>query len=199
MLQTIFTGITAYISTSIDYLVVLMIIFGTVNKRNHWSVYAGNLFGTAVLVVISLFIANILKLIPEDWILGLLGLIPIFMGIHLLISNEEDTEAAVEKHLQSKKNVFLSVATIAIVTCGADNIGIYVPLFAQMTLASSITVILTFLVMISLFCLTSLLLSKIPLVANLLERFGDYITAFVYIWLGLYILWESGTLMHFLN
>ncbi|KRM97078.1 cadmium binding protein [Liquorilactobacillus aquaticus DSM 21051] len=199
MLQAVFTGITAYISTSIDYLVILMIIFGTTSRKNKWSIYGGDLLGTTVLVITSLFIANILKLVPEDWILGLLGLIPIFLGIRLLISNENDDESTIKKRLQSKKNIFFNVAIITIVTCGADNIGIYVPLFAQMDLANSMVVIITFFIMLSLFCLMGLLLSRIPLVANILEKWGSYITAIVYIGLGGYILWESGTLMHFLS
>ncbi|WP_286011375.1 hypothetical protein [Latilactobacillus sakei] len=41
MQTAILTGITAYISTSIDYLIILMVIFGSVNRKERWLVYWG--------------------------------------------------------------------------------------------------------------------------------------------------------------
>ncbi|KRL98872.1 cadmium resistance transporter [Liquorilactobacillus satsumensis] len=198
MLQNILTGITAYLSTSIDYVIILMLIFGTIGKQSHWAVYWGDLLGTAVLVLVSFCLANLLKLVPATWVLGLLGLIPMFMGVKLWFFGENGSDAAVTKQLQTKSSLSLSVAAITIATCGADNLGIYVPLFAQLSLAGSLTVMLTFLVMLSLFWWLGLFLSRLPLIAILLEKWGGYITALVYVGLGFYILWESGTLMHFL-
>ena len=39
--------------------------------------YFGQIIGSFALVLVSLFFAVILKLVPEEWILGLLGLIPL--------------------------------------------------------------------------------------------------------------------------
>jgi len=196
-LQTaILTGITAYISTSIDYLIILMVIFGSVNRKERRLVYWGDLLGTSVLVAASLVMAFILGFVPQEWVLGLLGIIPVLMGLRLLISGESDDDEVVESQMKKRRNIIMNVAIITIATCGADNIGIYVPIFAQSTAQTLTVILITFFFMLSLFCYVGYLLIKIPKVAEILERYGMYITAIVYIGLGLYIMFESGTIQH---
>lgn len=196
MQTAILTGITAYISTSIDYLIILMVIFGSVNRKERWLVYWGDLLGTSVLVAASLVMAFILGFVPQEWLLGLLGIIPVLMGLRLLISGESDDDEVVERQMKKRRNIIMNVAIITIATCGADNIGIYVPIFAQSTVQTLSVILITFFFMLSLFCYVGYLLIKIPKVAEILERYGMYITAIVYIGLGLYIMFESGTVQH---
>ena len=196
MQTAILTGITAYISTSIDYLIILMVIFGSVNRKERWLVYWGDLLGTSVLVAASLVLAFILGFVPQEWVLGLLGIIPVLMGLRLLISGESDDDDVVESQMKKRRNIIMNVAIITIATCGADNIGIYVPIFAQSTAQTLTVILITFFFMLSLFCYVGYLLIKIPKVAEILERYGMYITAIVYIGLGLYIMFESGTIQH---
>ncbi|MGV0167588.1 CadD family cadmium resistance transporter [Furfurilactobacillus sp. WILCCON 0119] len=198
-MQAVLTGITAYISTSIDYLVILMVIFGSTNRAQQWSVYLGDLIGTTILVVACLIMSFILGFIPQEWILGLLGVIPILMGLKLLVFGEKDDDELVENEIKKKQNVVFSVALITITTCGADNIGIYVPLFTQSTIPNLIIILITFVVMLTLFCLIGYELSRLPKVAEILENYGRYITAIIYIGLGTYILFESGTIKHLLG
>lgn len=196
MQTAILTGITAYISTSIDYLIILMVIFGSVNRKERWLVYWGDLLGTSVLVAASLVMAFILGFVPQEWVLGLLGIIPVLMGLRLLINGESDDDEVVENQMKKQRNIIMNVAIITIATCGADNIGIYVPIFAQSTVQTLTVILITFFFMLSLFCYVGYLLIKIPKVAEILERYGMYITAVVYIGLGLYIMFESGTVQH---
>ena len=196
MQTAILTGITAYISTSIDYLIILMVIFGSVNRKERRLVYWGDLLGTSVLVAASLVMAFILGFVPQEWLLGLLGIIPVLMGLRLLISGESDDDEVVESQMKKRRNIIMNVAIITIATCGADNIGIYVPIFAQSTVQTLAIILITFFFMLSLFCYVGYLLIKIPKVAEILERYGMYITAIVYIGLGLYIMFESGTVQH---
>ncbi|WPQ30013.1 cadmium resistance transporter [Lacticaseibacillus paracasei] len=149
MLNDIVTGVTAYIATSLDYVVILMIIFGTVAREDRRLVYFGDLFGTGILVAASLLMAFVLKLVPEEWILGLLGLIPIGMGLKLLLFGEDDDDSVITERMGRQTNVVLNVAIITIATCGTDNIGIYVPMFAQMFITSTGTVLIVFLLMLS--------------------------------------------------
>ncbi|SON66328.1 Cadmium resistance protein [Latilactobacillus sakei] len=196
MQTAILTGITAYISTSIDYLIILMVIFGSVNRKERRLVYWGDLLGTSVLVAASLVMAFILGFVPQEWLLGLLGIIPVLMGLRLLISGESDDDEVVESQMKKRRNIIMNVAIITIATCGTDNTGIYVPIFAQSTVQTLAVILITFFFMLSLFCYVGYLLIKIPKVAEILERYGMYITAIVYIGLGLYIMFESGTVQH---
>ncbi|MEJ6401084.1 cadmium resistance transporter [Nicoliella lavandulae] len=201
MFNSIMTGITAYISTGIDYILILMTVLAfnqTTTERI--KVYWGDLIGTIVLVATSLALSFSAKLIPADWILGLLGIIPIIIGIIILTKlGDEDEHEQVVKRL-SKRHLVLNVAIITITTCGADNIGIYVPIFAQINQWHSLLIILvTFLIMLTVFFGLALLFINIPIVAKLLDRYGDIFTAIVYIGIGLFIMIEAntfGTIVH---
>lgn len=194
----IVTGITAYISTSLDYLIILTIIFGVTPKKERWSVYLGDLLGTSILVGVSLVAAFLLKKTPAEWLLGFLGLIPLYMGGKLFFFGEDEDDEVVENQLERNANRIIKVILITVATCGADNIGVYVPLFTQTGGMDLVVILVTFVVMLSLFCLAGYYLVKLPMVALTLERWGRYITALIYSGIGLYILYESGTIAHFL-
>ncbi|MFT8397253.1 MAG: cadmium resistance transporter [Schleiferilactobacillus harbinensis] len=196
MLNTIITGVTAYISTSLDYLLILMVVFGGTPKHQRGLVYVGDLVGTSILVGISLILAYALGFVPQPW---LLGLIPVYMGIRLLLGEEEDADEKVDAAMAQHMNVIWKVALITVTTCGADNIGIYVPLLTQLNQGALPLLLMTFLVMLTLFCATGLLLSRIPQIAHLLDRYGRYITAAVYCLIGFGVLWEGGTVQHLLH
>ncbi|GEK29010.1 cadmium resistance transporter [Furfurilactobacillus siliginis] len=198
MLTAFFTGLGLYVSTSIDNLIVLTVIFGSTPRSARWSVYWGDLLGAIILVVACLLCAFALGLIPQPWLLGLLGLIPIVLGIRLLVVKDADDEAQVANEMKKKRHVLLNVALITVTTCGADNVGIYVPLFTQ-TSRSQLGPLLTGLfVMLTIFCWLGYRLATMPHLTGLLKRYGSHMTAVVYIVLGCAVLWESGTITHFL-
>ncbi|KRK78724.1 cadmium binding protein [Companilactobacillus nodensis DSM 19682 = JCM 14932 = NBRC 107160] len=176
-----------------------MVIFGSTKSNQKWLVYLGDILGTSILVISSLVLAIILGFVPEDWMLGLLGIIPVLMGVKLLLFGENDDDDAVENGMKKQSSVVLNVALITVATCGADNIGIYVPIFVQSNLTSLIIILITFFFMLTIFCYIGNLLVRIPKVADLLEKWGRYITAIVYIFIGTGILLESGTFAHFLG
>ncbi|BDZ72257.1 hypothetical protein GCM10025861_27740 (plasmid) [Methanobacterium petrolearium] len=68
----------------------------------------------------------VLNFIPQDWIIGLLGLIPIFLGIRVaFVGEEEEEEEEVVEKLESRgtNRLFWTVALITIAS-GGDNLGI---------------------------------------------------------------------------
>ena len=50
------------------------------------------------LIVVSLFFAFVLNYVPEKWILGLLGLIPIYLGIKVAIYDDCEGEKRAKKN-----------------------------------------------------------------------------------------------------
>lgn len=193
MVKTILTGVTAYISTGLDYLIILMVIFGRVKHQDRWLVLAGDFVGTIVLVGSSLAIAFFLGFVPAPWLLGLLGIIPIYLGLKLWIQGDDDDTAAIADKVADPKGLIWSVALITMATCGADNVGIYVPIFTTVDPTKIPLILLTFAVMVVIFWEIGYRLACLPRVAEVLEKQGRYITIAVYILLGLYIMWDSGT------
>ena len=198
MVKTILTGVTAYISTGLDYLIILMVIFSRVKHQDRWLVLVGDFVGTIVLVGSSLILALVLGFVPAPWLLGLLGLIPIYLGLKLWFQGDDDDTAAIANQVTNPQSLIMSVAVITMATCGADNVGIYVPLFTTVEPAAIPVILLTFAVMVVLFWEIGYRLACLPKVATVLEKQGRYLTIAVYILIGLYILWDNGTFAHFL-
>ncbi len=89
--------------------------------------------------------AFVLNYIPSKEILGLLGLIPIFLGLKVLLLGDSDGEAIAKDGLRKdNKNLIFLVAMITFASCGADNIGVFVPYFTTLNLANLIVALLTF-------------------------------------------------------
>ena len=98
--QTIISAIGVYISTSIDYLIILIILFAQLSQnKQKWHIYAGQYLGTGLLVGASLVAAYVVNFMPEEWMVGLLGLIPIYLGIRFAIvgEGEEEEEEIIER------------------------------------------------------------------------------------------------------
>ncbi len=56
--QTIISAVGVYISTSIDYLIILIILFAQLSQnKQKWHIYAGQYLGTGLLVGASLVAA----------------------------------------------------------------------------------------------------------------------------------------------
>jgi cadmium resistance protein CadD (predicted permease) len=91
---------------------------------------------------------------------------------------------------------FAGVLSVAVVTFanGADNIGIYTPLFASSTLPEVLVTLTVFYLMLFLWCLAGYFIARQPAMAKLLGRYGHIVMPLVLIGLGVFIVLESGTL-----
>lgn len=197
MINTIISAIGVYISTSIDYLLILVILFAQLHsKREKLQIYAGQYLGTAVLVSISLFAAYVVNFIPDKWIVGLLGLIPLFIGIKFALSGEEEdeTEEIREKIEHDKSKNLLWTVVLLTIASGGDNLGVYIPYFSSLNWSKIIIVLIIFAIGVAVLCELSHSLSKIPMVSETIEKYEKIIVPVVFIVLGIYIMFENGTI-----
>lgn len=150
MIQNVVTSIILYSGTAVDLLIILMLFFAKRKSRKDIiNIYLGQFLGSVSLILLSLLFAFVLDYIPSKEILGLLGLIPIFLGIKVLLLGDSDGEAIAKEGLRKdNKNLIFLVAMITFASCGADNIGVFVPYFTTLNSANLIVALLTFLVMI---------------------------------------------------
>lgn len=206
--RSIITGITSFAATNIDDIVILMLFFAQVNatfRPRHIAI--GQYLGFTALIIASLpgFFGGLI--VPKTWI-GLLGLLPIAIGISHLVnrdSDEQDIQAvSTEFKGHNPKSSLLSklasilppqtfnVAAVTIAN-GGDNIGIYLPLFAGSDGASLVVILTVFFVLIGVWCYVAYLLTSHPVIAQILTRYTKAIVPFVLIGLGIFILIENGT------
>ena len=195
MIQNIVTSIILYSGTAVDLLIILMLFFAKRKSRKDIiNIYLGQFLGSVSLIFLSLLFAFVLNYIPSKEILGLLGLIPIFLGLKVLLLGDSDGEAIAKDGLRKdNKNLIFLVAMITFASCGADNIGVFVPYFTTLNLANLIVTLLTFLVMIYLLVFPAQKLAQVPSVGETLEKYSRWFIAVVYLGLGMYILIENNS------
>jgi cadmium resistance transport/sequestration family protein len=208
IVQAIVTGITAFVATNIDDIVIMVIFFAQSDATFHPKhVVVGKYLGFTVLVLASFpgFFGSLM--LPRPWI-GLLGFLPIVIGIYHLVQSREDEQVQTVSLTPSSMlkpegdRSFLSqfarlfnpqIYAVAAVTVanGGDNIGIYVPLFANSTLHSLLVMLGVFYGLVGLWCYLAYRLTRQPTIARLLAQHGQRIVPFVLIGLGVFILVES--------
>ncbi|HGD5275626.1 TPA: CadD family cadmium resistance transporter [Streptococcus agalactiae] len=195
MIQNVVTSIILYSGTAVDLLIILMLFFAKrKNRKDIINIYLGQFLGSVSLIFLSLLFAFVLNYIPSKEILGLLGLIPIFLGLKVLLLGDSDGEAIAKDGLRKdNKNLIFLVAMITFASCGADNIGVFVPYFTTLNLANLIVTLLTFLVMIYLLVFSAQKLAQVPSVGETLEKYSRWFIAVVYLGLGMYILIENNS------
>lgn len=195
MIQNVVTSIILYSRTAVDLLIILMLFFAKRKSRKDIiNIYLGQFLGSVSLILLSLLFAFVLDYIPSKEILGLLGLIPIFLGIKVLLLGDSDGEAIAKEGLRKdNKNLIFLVAMITFASCGADNIGVFVPYFTTLNSANLIVALLTFLVMIYLLVFSAQKLAQVPSVGETLEKYSRWFVAVVYLGLGVYILIENNS------
>ena len=193
MIQNIVTSIILYSGTAVDLLIILMLFFAKRKSRKDIiNIYLGQFLGSVSLIFLSLLFAFVLNYIPSKEILGLLGLIPIFLGLKVLLLGDSDGEAIAKDGLRKdNKNLIFLVAMITFASCGADNIGVFVPYFTTLNLTNLIVALLTFLVMIYLLVFSAQKLAQVPSVGETLEKYSRWFIASVYLGLGIHILIEN--------
>lgn len=200
-------GLIAFVATNLDDIFILLLFFSQISasfRRRH--IVIGQYLGFTTLVFASLpgFFGGLI--VPREWI-GLLGLLPIIIGVKQLV--ERDTETMSVQTVTSFENssyrnplvsLLLSLLNpqtykVAAVTVanGGDNISIYIPLFAGSQLTGLGIILAVFFLMVGVWCAIAYLLTLQPTIASLLSRYGQPIVPFILISLGLFIMYERGT------
>ncbi|MFT8324496.1 cadmium resistance transporter [Oenococcus sicerae] len=195
MLAFLTTAFLSYMGTTSDYFFVLLAIFANhTTVSSHRRIFIGELIGNAILIFFSLLLACVLKFVPDEWLLGLLGIFPILIGIKGLVVKESEAE----KIKSSDTHLIRDVVVLTLTTCGADNLAIYIPLFANMNFFYLPAVLIMFLLLLSLVSLMALKITAISAVSQILNRYEGLFQLIIYSILGLYILLEAGTISHLL-
>ena len=202
MLGTIIAGVVTYWSTAIDLLIILMLFFAKVkDKKGVRDIYIGQFLGSGLLILVSLFFAVILHYVPDKRLLGFLGIIPVFLGIKALILGDSDGEKMANEKLKdtNQNNLIKTLIFITIVSCGADNVGLFVPYFISLALTKLLITLLVFLIMIFLLVFIAQKSVSIPTVGTVLEKYSRWFIGIVYIFIGGSVLIENGSIQLFVN
>jgi cadmium resistance protein CadD (predicted permease) len=184
-------AIAAFAATDIDDLFLLMMFFSS-RIYPARQVVIGQHLGIGALVSVSI-IGSLIALVIPTYIIGLLGIIPIAIGIKELVDRKRDESISMQtvKRKNRSNLAFLTVASVTI-SNGGDNIGVYVPLFSKYSTVGQITMVAAiFIAMTAVWCIIAYYLVNHPLLASRVRRIGSIIMPFALIGLGMYILIDS--------
>lgn len=207
MVTTIISSFIAFTSTNIDDIFILLALFSQVRteairiegiavrekaKIKKLYIVIGQYFGFSLIISISIIGSLSSFFIPVLWI-GLLGFVPIYMGVKGLLSIRSNKSNEV---IDNVSGSLFKVASITLAN-GADNISIYIPMLASQTLEANIVTLIIFFSMIAIWCFISYILIRTPILAKALEKNGHIIVPIVLIGLGIFILFRSDTITLF--
>ncbi len=222
MISTIITALVSFFSTNIDDIFILMLFFSQVNKDIKVKhIVIGQYLGIGALTAISIAGALGISIIPQEYV-GLLGLVPIYLGIKEYIEYKKEIKNNVEEEVQdTEENIqeqvvlnqenktlvsirkfispnILKVAGVTIAN-GGDNIGIYIPVFSSMKLYSILITVIVFLLLTGVWCFIGFKLVEHPFVNKNIEKYKHIFVPIIFIVLGVLIILESGTVGLFIK
>jgi cadmium resistance protein CadD (predicted permease) len=195
LLGLIGIAVVLFASTNIDDVFVLLGFFADPKFRVR-QVVIGQYIGIGGLYGAS-FVASLISLVVPPAYIGLLGLVPIVIGLKKGWELRKGASANEEKLKNQEKAAagHGNVVAVAAVTManGGDNISIYTPLFATRS-GYDITVIgVVFAIMTLGWLGTAYWLTRHRTIGAPIRRYGHRVVPFVLIALGVLILYEAGT------
>jgi cadmium resistance protein CadD (predicted permease) len=193
MLSTALIAIVAFVSTNIDDIFVLVGFFST-SSYSRRDVVVGQFLGIGFLILVSVVLALLSVAFAPEYV-GLLGFLPIAIGLKRLWSSEDQISNETKKSSVSKT---LSVAGVTVAN-GGDNLGTYVPLFATISAAQVSLTVIIFAIMTALWCYLGYLFVHNRMVGLQIRTWGRRALPFVLISLGVYILWKTNSFSLILN
>jgi cadmium resistance protein CadD (predicted permease) len=185
-------AIIAFAATDIDDLFLLMIFYSSQSFPAR-QVTLGQFIGIGALVAISI-LGSLIALVIPTYIIGLLGIVPIGIGVKNLIEIRNNDRIHSMQTVPKENNSYLAFLSVAAVTIsnGGDNIGVYVPLFSKYNAVDQITVLTSvFIAMTAVWCIAAYYLVNHPVLASRIRHTGNIIMPFALIGLGIYILTDS--------
>ena len=183
----------AFIGTNMDNLILLVALYARFPRRTT-AVAAGYIAGMLLIGAVSIAIGLGGGMIRVDR-LGMLGVVPIALGIMALFQlfqHKQTGEPRKPASEISTKVVFLSVLTTQL-SNGADSIITCSIFLAESTAETDYLIALTGLAMIAIFAWLAHFLVKRRRVAEVVDRYGHYLTPFILILVGVYILSNTAT------
>ena len=186
MTETLLISLTAFAGTNIDDLLINTFLFAdSKTPSDACSLTAGKYLGMGTLTAISILSALGLQLLKFQY-LSLLGVVPILLGIRSIIETLRGTNG--DASPQNRSHTLWIHMMIVTIANGADNLGVYIPLFTGFSAWQMAATVCVFALMTGLSCLLAAKLSRTALLRNFLNRYRSVIVPAVYILLGLYIL-----------
>src|SRR5574344_686955 len=205
MALVIVASIIAYITTEMDDLLLLLVLFSRAkNKSEKTCIIIGKYLGLAIVVCCCSLFAVYISEVPSKYI-GLLGVVPMAIGIKTIFEKkDDDDEEQSAKPLQktnsfAEKALFIAETVVMTLASSGDNIAVYIPFFTSLHGFDFLCMGIVFAVMQALWCVLSLLVCNAKQVRQFNQQFYRIIIPILFISIGIYIMIKDGTILWILG
>ncbi len=180
-------GLT-FLSVNLDFFFMLLFL---VRKYRLSAVLSGYLLGTLLLVTASYLIGQTLSAFLPEWLLGVLGFLPIYLAI----KDDDDEVNATQSGASAVGTVLVTYLSV----CTGCNLAIFLPVLMHAQLAEFFVALLLILGLSAVAVLAINLLSKNSFVSQVMEKYGEKLMKVCYVLIGLYVFWDSGLVAHLIR
>jgi cadmium resistance protein CadD (predicted permease) len=193
MITTAILATVAFAATNIDDAFVLLALFARPKMRG-LHVVVGTYIGMAVLVIAAMMLSAVsVVLFPNE--LGLLGVLPVLIGLRQFWTAwNERGDDIVDITPGAGTVEVIELVAIRTIANGADNIAVYIPLFARQSRSEEILTCFIFVILLGVWCLSSSWMVEHSTLVAPIRRWGRWVTPMVLISLGVLIFLLSDAL-----
>jgi cadmium resistance protein CadD (predicted permease) len=124
-------AVAAFVGTNIDNCVVTMALVAGAPVERARRIAAGQVVGFAVIVAVAAAAASVLFEISPR-VVGLLGLVPLAIGVHGLLGLRAAGGGAADRQSKVVRRAVgrsFTAAMLVTIAAGGDNLAVYIPLF----------------------------------------------------------------------
>lgn len=191
ILALVALAIPLFAATNVDNLILLTGFFADRRLRVA-EVLAAQFASMALLILASLLVAGGVLALTDGHV-GLLGLLPIGIGVYKLCQRRPVEPDASSGIARPRAAVLSNIGAVSLVMLanGGDNISAYAPVFALKSGAATGIIILSFLLMTALWSALAFWLVRHPAIGRPIRRYGELLLPYVLILIGLCVLWDG--------
>jgi cadmium resistance protein CadD (predicted permease) len=193
LLAVLGQAVGLFVSTDLDDVLVLLGFFADPRfPARH--IVAGQFIGIAILYAVSVAGSWVSLIVPAAFI-GLLGLVPITMGLRSAWELWRSARAGAPVFDRESPAGRSNIAAVVAMTVanGGDNLSVYIPFFALRSAPDIALMGVVFGVMTAFWLYLAYWLTRHRAVGVTVRRYTRLVMPFVYITLGVLILHQAGT------
>lgn len=172
---------TVFIGANLDFFLILIFLL---QKYKFKDTFFGYSVGVLTLYILSAIAGQTIQAIVPTWVIGLLGLIPIWFAFK---NGEEEISNKSNKVHQTIFIVFL----IYIVTCGADNLALYIPVLSTFTISECFIGGIYFILLAFISNILAFYTGKIPIITKVFNKYGELLTRVIYFGIGIFVMYDT--------
>jgi cadmium resistance protein CadD (predicted permease) len=194
LLELVGEAVVLFISTDLDDVFVLLVFLADPRFRIR-QVVAGQFIGIAVLYFVSVVGSRVSLVLPPG-VVGLLGLVPITMGLksawELWTSSDANAQVSTENRRSPIGNANITAVFAMTIANGGDNVSVYIPLFAMRSGSNIAIMGVVFGIMTAIWLGLAYWLTRHRAIGTPVRRFTRQLMPFVFIALGVFTLYQGG-------